>query len=189
MSLDAIDHRGSYKASMLPGDDSNYSALTEQQLSKYSHILQLMDVTDEQAAEEYRRWPFKMDANELKRFGQAKITTNSIRLVSMYFSERRQEARFSFKTLVNISQGKQQYTGITHDISSRGLQLNLDENATLNPKEPLLLSFPKLQELAPKAKLQALPYRLVRSRKNGVTLHLAAVMGTRLIRAWSFYTA
>ncbi|QTE96069.1 PilZ domain-containing protein [Shewanella algae] len=177
VSLDAIDHRGSYKASMLPGDDSNYSALTEQQLSKYSHILQLMDVTDEQVAEEYRRWPFKMDANELKRFGQAKITTNSIRLVSMYFSERRQEARFSFKTLVNISQGKQQYTGITHDISSRGLQLNLDENATLNPKEPLLLSFPKLQELAPKAKLQALPYRLVRSRKNGVTLHLAAVMG------------
>jgi hypothetical protein len=95
----------------------------------------------------------------------------------MQFSERRQEARFAFKTLVNVTQDKHKATGITLDISSRGMQLTLDNPADFSSNKPLLLSFPKLQTIAGKTQLDNLPYRLVRTRKNGVTLHLTAVMG------------
>lgn len=175
--LDKLDHQQPHKSSALPGDDLNYSPLTEQQLAQYHYLVQLIDLTDEIAAEQYQCWQSELKINDLKCFGAEKNTHNKVQLATLNFSERRREARFAFKTLVTISQEGKQLQAMTHDISSRGLQLHLDSPQPLDNSKELLLSFPKLQELAPKIKLQELPYRLVHSRKNGVTLHLAAVVG------------
>lgn len=177
-----IDHSQCYKASIIPGDDSCYSALTEAQLKRFTHVLQLINLTAEHAQVDYQAWDCKSDkkVNELKIFGQQKVTTHPIKLLSLQFSERRNEARFAFKTQVNINQGKVTATGFTHDISSKGLQLTLEHPVQFDKTAPLLLSFPKLQPLAGKTKLNHLAYRLIRTRKNNVTIHLAAVMGHTL---------
>ncbi|QLE86359.1 PilZ domain-containing protein [Shewanella sp. Scap07] len=174
-----IDHQKSYKSSMLPGDDSRYSSLVESQLQRFSHVLQLIDLTNEDQQASYQQWQQYSNeaANALKPFGQPKCKANSIKLLSLQFTERRNEARFSFKTYVKVSQGKVVAEGFTQDISSKGLQLTVAEAANFDTTAPVMLSFPKLQSLAGKTKLSQLPYRLIRTRRNGVTMHLAAMMG------------
>jgi c-di-GMP-binding flagellar brake protein YcgR len=177
VTQDKIYHDKGYRRATLPGDEAKFSPLVEQQLSQFSHLLQLIEISNEDTRGHYKAWQDDSNANALKTFGQQRLTTNQIKLVSMQFSERRQEARFAFKTLVNVTQDKHKATGITLDISSRGMQLTLDNPADFSSNKPLLLSFPKLQTIAGKTQLDNLPYRLVRTRKNGVTLHLTAVMG------------
>lgn len=174
-----IDHAKSYKASMLPGDDTNYNALTEAQLKRFTHVLQLMDLTTAESQQGYLSWGSicNSKANELKVFGQKKVKSNPITLLSLQFSERRNEARYSFKTQVKLSQGKLSITGSTHDISSKGLQLILDDATQFDKTLPIQLGFPKLQQLSTKVQLSHLPYRLIKSRKKGGIVHLAAVMG------------
>ncbi|ABV88350.1 type IV pilus assembly PilZ [Shewanella pealeana ATCC 700345] len=180
----AVDHQQSYKASILPGDEGRYSALTETQLSAFSHALQVIDMTPLKADEQYQCWAqINRDAknqasvNELKIFGQKKVSQHSIKLISLQFSERRNESRFAFKTAVMLSQGKQSMAASTDDISSRGLKLSVTTPVNFDEAEPILISFPKLQPLAGKTSLASLPYRLIRTRKNGITLHLAAQVG------------
>ncbi len=174
---DKIYHAKGYRRATLPGDDAKYNPLVEQQLSQFSHMLQLIDLTNEDERASYKAWQDDSNANALKAFGQQRLTAHQIKPVSMQFSERRQEARFAFKTLVNVSQGALKATGITLDISGRGMQLTLDNPTEFATNKPIMISLPKLQTIAGKTQLDNLPYRLVRTRKNGVTLHLAAVMG------------
>lgn len=174
---DKIYHAKGYRRATLPGDDAKYSPLVEQQLALFSHMLQLIDLTNEDERATYKAWQDDSNANALKAFGQQRLSTHQIKPIAMQFSERRQEARFAFKTLVNVSQGGLKATGITLDISGRGMQLTLDNPTAFVTNKPLMISLPKLQTIAGKTQLENLPYRLVRTRKNGVTLHLAAVMG------------
>ncbi|AZQ09661.1 PilZ domain-containing protein [Shewanella khirikhana] len=177
LGMEVIDHGKRYKCSVIPGDAENYSALTEQQLSGFSHVLQLMDLTQEEARSQYRSWYNNANANALKVYGQKKLPQSGIKPVSLEFSERRREARYAFKTLVQIQQGGHKVEGISHDISSRGLQVILDNTAALEEGKPVTLSLPKLQSIAGKTRLDGLAYRLVRSRKDGMVLHLAAIVG------------
>ncbi|MCH1929099.1 PilZ domain-containing protein [Shewanella sp. A25] len=177
LTADKIFHAKGYRRATLPGDDSKYSPLAEQQLAQFSHLLQLTDITNEDARASYTAWQDGSNANALKAFAQQKLTAHQIKPVGMQFSERRQEARFAFKTLVNVSQGPIKASGLSIDISSRGMQLNLDNPTEFTSNKPLLVSFPKLQTIAGKTQLDNLPYRLIRTRKNGVTIHLTAVMG------------
>ncbi|MDR6962762.1 PilZ domain-containing protein [Shewanella putrefaciens] len=177
LTQDKIYHAKGYRRATLPGDEAKYSPIVEQQLAQFSHLLQLVDLTNEEARADYKAWQDNSNVNALKTFAQQKLTTHPIKPISMQFSERRQEARFAFKTLVNISQDELKASGISLDISSRGMQLTLDHPTEFSSNKPLMLSFPKLQTIAGKTQLDHLPYRLVRTRKNGVTLHLTAIMG------------
>lgn len=172
-----IDKEASYKASILPGDDSEYSPLAQQELCNLSHVAQLVELSNSKYAKMYQAWSNGGNANMLKPFGQEKLKENHIKLVSLHFSERRHEARFSFKTAAVVTQGKQVLTGVTQDISNRGLQINLPEPLDADPSKPVYVSFPRLQEAAGSVRLEKLPYHVVRSRKKGAKLHLAAVMG------------
>lgn len=177
LHYDKIDHSKSYKSSVLPGDEDHYSPLTEQQLSLFSHVIQLMNLTSEHASIDYQSWFDNSNANALKPYGQEKVKNNSIKLISMHFSERRQEARYAFKTQVGLTQGTITLNSISHDISSRGLQLTLDSPHELDTNKSVMLSLPKLQGVAGKAVLAQLPYRIVKSRRSGKILHLSAIMG------------
>lgn len=178
-----IDHLQSYKACILPGDQGNYSPKIEAQLGAFSHVLQIIDVTNPDAAEQYQEWDKILKAddnppsvNELKIFGQQKVSQHLLKFISLQFSERRNESRFAFKTAVQLNQGSLSAIASTDDISSRGMKLTLTSQVDFNSAEPIAISFPKLQTLAGKVSLQQLPYRLLRTRKNGVTLHLSAIV-------------
>ncbi|WP_372869855.1 PilZ domain-containing protein [Shewanella sp.] len=177
LTLDQIDHGKRYKCSVIPGDSENYAPLTEQQLGCFSHVLQLMDLTHEHARVQYRSWYNNANANALKVYGQKKLPQSGIKPVSLEFSERRREARYAFKTLIKIQQGHHKAEGISHDISSRGLQVILDNSSQLEEGKAVIISMPKLQSIAGKTRLEGLDYRLVRSRKDGMVLHFAANVG------------
>lgn len=174
-----IDHNQAYRVSLLPGDDASYSALTEAQLAAFTHVIQLIDVTNDAANEQYQTWKSfnNSNVNKLKLFGQKKLTQHKLKQVSMQFSERRNEARFAFKTPVILRQGDLSTTAYTQDISSKGMQITADTAVKFDPAEPIKLSLPKLQAIAGKIVLQNLPYRLIHTQKNGVSLHLAAQVG------------
>ncbi|MCL1141514.1 PilZ domain-containing protein [Shewanella gaetbuli] len=172
-----IDHKQNYKTSTLPGDDAHYSALTEQQLASLSHVIQLSDLTNEHCTEQYQSWFKNQDVKLLKSFIQRKLISNSIKRISMPFTERRHESRYAFKTLVKIKQGNTIATGITHDISNRGLQITLDENVNFTSPSAVSISFPRLQAKAGKIDLTSLPYQLIRTRSKGQILHLSALIG------------
>ncbi|MCK8045671.1 PilZ domain-containing protein [Shewanella sp. 1CM18E] len=179
-----IDHKQSYKACILPGDEGRYSPQAEAQLGAFSHVLQIIDATSSDPAKQYQAWEQIHQASEqlpsvnsLKVFGQNKVSQHTITLISLQFSERRNESRFAFKTAVQLTQGKVSAIASTDDISTRGMKLTLTEPVEFNQAEPIAVSFPKLQTLAGKTSLQMLPYQLLRTRKNGVTLHLSAQVG------------
>lgn len=172
-----VDHKLNYKTSTLPGDDAQYSALTEQQLASFSHIIQVCDITNSSINTQYQAWFTNQDVNQLKTFAQRKINVNIIKKISMPFTERRHESRFAFKTLVNIKQANKTASGITHDISSRGLQVTLAEKFDFNSPASVSLSLPSLQAKAIQIDLSALPYQLIRTRSNGRILHLSALIG------------
>jgi len=172
-----IDHQQNYKTSTLPGDDARYGALTEQQLASFSHIVQICDLTNSQVNSQYQSWFKDQDVNQLKVFAQRKINANSIKKISMPFTERRHESRFAFKTLVTIKQGNKTASGITHDISSRGLQITLDEPMDFTTPASVIISFPRLQAKAGKTNLNNLSYQLIRTRSDSKVLHLSALIG------------
>ncbi|MDO6610310.1 PilZ domain-containing protein [Shewanella sp. 1_MG-2023] len=173
-----VDHKLNYKTSTLPGDESQYSALTEQQLARFSYILQIVDLTNEDVRPNYRAWFNEGDnVNSLKIFNQLKLKKNTVKRLSMPFSERRREGRFAFKTIIEIEQEGKKSRGITHDISTRGLQFTLEDNTQFTSPAEVSLHFPKLQAIAGKTELKNLPYQLIRSRNNHQTLHLSAIVG------------
>ncbi|GIU43537.1 pilus assembly protein PilZ [Shewanella sairae] len=184
ISHQAIDHSHGYKNCILPGDMGHYSPATETQLAAFSHVLQVIDVTNPDAAEQYQNWQqcHSNDANPpsvnaLKVFGQQKIAQHTIKLIALQFSERRNESRFAFKTTVLLKQGDLSTVASTDDISSRGMKLTMSQPISFNEAEPIAISYPKLQPLAGKTSLQMLPYRLLNTRKNGITLHMSALVG------------
>ncbi|MBR9726488.1 PilZ domain-containing protein [Shewanella intestini] len=174
VSVQKVDHSKNYKTSTLPGDEQHYSPLVEKQLSSFSHVLQLVDLTNEDIKPAYKKWFNNEAVNNLKTFAQNKINQTTIKNVSMPFSERRKEARFAFKTLVHVHQQGKKFDGITQDISCRGLQVLLDEPEQLTYPAEVHLSFPRLQTMAGKTDLSNQPYQLLRARQNGQTLHLSA---------------
>ncbi|MBM7071683.1 PilZ domain-containing protein [Shewanella sp. 202IG2-18] len=177
LKLESIDHEQTYKTAVLPGDDSHYSPLVEQQLSQFSHVINLIDLTSDVALETLQNVKSQASPNELKVFAQAKEAKNKIKSISLNFTERRQEPRYSFKTQVDITQGDKSFSGITGDISTKGLQVIFTEPCNLDETQSIKIALPKLQTLAGKAQLVELPYRIVKKRKNGKQLHLAANIG------------
>ena len=174
---EAINHEKTYKTAILPGDDSRYSPLVEQQLSQFSHIINLVDLTNEIAQDMLSAAKSDASPNELKVFAQAKETKNKIKHVSLNFTERRQEPRYAFKTEVTLSQNGKNIKGVSGDISSKGLQIQLTESSGFEDDLPITLALPKLQTLAGRRRLIELPYRIVKQRKHGKQLHLAAIIG------------
>jgi len=172
-----IDHKQNYKTSTLPGDDARYGALTEQQLASFSHVIQVCDLSNSEVTPQYQTWFKNQDVNQLKVFAQRKIHANSIKKISMPFTERRHESRYAFKTLVTIKQGNKTASGTTHDISSRGLQITLDEPMDFSAPASVSISFPRLQAKAGKTNLSSLSYQLIRIRSNSKVLHLSALIG------------
>jgi hypothetical protein len=177
LSVHEIDHKQHYKTSTLPGDETQYSPETEHTLGQFSHVLQLSDLTTIEAKDHYQAWVYDNDVNDLKTFTQQKVSNSDCKRLSMTFSERRNDARFSFKTTVEISQGDKKATGISCDISNRGLQIKLNEKVEFTSPAAVRLSFPKLQAIAGNIQLSQLNYQLVHTRNNGTNLHLSALIG------------
>ncbi|RLV59246.1 PilZ domain-containing protein [Parashewanella curva] len=174
LSSIVIDKLRGYKAAIIPGDDSHYSPLVEQQLALYEHVIYLSDLTTEEGRVRYQNVQSQATPNLLKVFAQKKASISHIKFATLAFAERRQEPRYSFKTEISIQQDGQSIVGHSQDISTKGFQVIMPSPSSFNGEKLVWLGFPKLQSLAGKTQLHNLPYKLVMQRNNGQQLHLVA---------------
>ncbi|MBE8168783.1 MAG: PilZ domain-containing protein, partial [Shewanella sp.] len=142
-----INHSLSYKTAILPGDERHYTPLIERELSQFSHVVNLIDLTHDDSKDDYKSWTSTDNANQLKLFAQVKTTKNDIKYVSLNFAERRQESRYSFKTQIDLTQTdsnkkNKSATGMSLDISTKGFQVTLEENCDFDLSKPINVSLP-----------------------------------------------
>lgn len=176
-----INHPRSYKHSVFPGASDKFNLKTEKELSALTHVLQIMDYSDEQAKVCYQNWQSEGggEVNALNNYGQEKVVRASSQLLIMQFFNRIQEERYKLQTLVKLTQGKLEVESISQDISSKGFQVTLDNFVQFDPDELVNISLPRLQKISPNRELKDWPYRIVNVRDNGMILHLMAHMGEK----------
>ncbi|MBY6224504.1 PilZ domain-containing protein [Ferrimonas balearica] len=151
-------------------------ALVQQQLNELCLVVMLEEITSPDAVAHYRQRPMPEDANALRRFGMARLSKDPIRVLPLQHKEQRREARFGLRTQALVTVGRKTLPAITLDVSPKGIKLQLAQplSQPLERDARLELELPKLQPLAGKLKLKGMPYRLVRSQKDGRTLHIKA---------------
>ena len=90
----------------------------------------------------------------------------------LHYTQLRKEPRYIHKTPVAVKFGGQSIIGWTRDISTQGLQIELEQPLGCEREEIIKLSLPKLQELSRSFKLQDLPYRVVNVNATRTVLNL-----------------
>lgn len=180
-SIHKINHQKPYKAGILPGDHTQYSALTETQLGFFSHVIQVIDLTGTTPQADYASWKNQYESEHNKNshsirkistFRHIDIIKSHIKTIQLHVIERRYGIRFQLNTTVTVQQGKFITTAVTDDISTNGLKIILNSALPFDPKQTIFISFPRLQRLAPKISLQKLPYHIMDLGKDNLTLHL-----------------
>ena len=109
--------------------------------------------------------------NELQIYGHPQQVPG-FELELLHYTQLRKEPRYIHKTPVAVKFGGQSIIGWTRDISTQGLQIELEQPLGCEREEIIKLSLPKLQELSRSFKLQDLPYRVVNVNATRTVLNL-----------------
>ncbi|GAA5217375.1 PilZ domain-containing protein [Corallincola platygyrae] len=145
----------------------------EGRLSSLRQVVQISNITSEIGVMRYstHEWD-RSQVNALKRFGHKRFKQSEIELHALSFSNLRRENRFAYKTLVQGKLGEHEIEGFTRDISSAGLQVELEEPTPCEVGDTLKLSLPQLQKLTKKVRLEELAYEIVGHNATDTVLHL-----------------
>ncbi len=139
-------------------------------IGKTVAIAVLTDITEQKKAKQYQAYECNTkEANKLKVFGVArKEDLPKVEIVAVDYVNLRKETRFLYRTKATIEQppGSTVVAGATRDFSTKGLQIELSEPCEFEKGSVVLVSFPELQKLTRKFKLNRLPYEAVAISKN-----------------------
>jgi hypothetical protein len=93
--------------------------------------------------------------------------------------ERRREDRYLAETKVDVNAGGKKFSGMTVDISTRGMRIQLNKRIKIKPGTSVRVGLVSLQQKKSSTNLMDIPYRVVRSRdeEEGTVLMLERVMG------------
>lgn len=160
-------------SSLLPGEQGNpQDTLLQQRLKQIAYVGMLQQIDNELTLEDYQLPPLEgRNANELQRFGHP-ITADPFEVETLHYIQLRKERRYSHKTAVVLRYGGKKHLGWTRDISTHGLQIELEEGIHCQKDDVLSLSLPSLQELSKSMDLRNLAYRVVGGNGSGTVLHL-----------------
>lgn len=115
---------------------------------------------------------YALSARQLSQDAEEEDDTHWLELVPFGNSLSRDSERMHFATPVLISQGgNTELRGSTTDISAGGVQVNLAQNAYINPEADVELTFPKLTD-ANNRPWPALTYQFISQQDNKVKLKL-----------------
>ncbi|TKB55403.1 PilZ domain-containing protein [Ferrimonas aestuarii] len=170
LQMHSIGERDRQWATHSPVNGRQSQALVNQQLNGVSLLIHMESHRPERP-EIYQALYSDQHVNQLRQFGQLRVSGAEPRAIPCEQQELRREPRFALQTKVQIEVQGVEITGRTLDVSPRGLRVQLEESINIAPGSQLKLAFPDLQPLAGKLKLKNLDYQLVRHQK-GVVLHL-----------------
>ncbi|TKB49260.1 PilZ domain-containing protein [Ferrimonas sediminicola] len=176
IQLHAISDKDKEWACHSPVNGRAADSLVQQQLRALSLLINL-ESTDLGNASGFSGYDSPCHINQLRRFGQKRVSGLDPSPLACDHQELRREPRFSLQTRVVLNQGRRQLVAHSVDVSPRGLRLMLGETAELPSGEMIKVEFPELQPMAGKLKLKGLPYELVRCQQDKRTLHLKAAEG------------
>ncbi|WP_176819211.1 PilZ domain-containing protein [Ferrimonas sediminum] len=174
VNLHTISERDKEWASHSPVNGRPSDALVRQQINGMSLLVHLSSLAPEENSG-FADYDSDCHINQLRQFGQKRVSNMDPRPLPCQQQELRREPRFSLQTRVLVTHKRDEMVALSVDVSPRGLRLDVEQAVHLPLHETLKLEFPELQPLAGKLKLKQLPYELVRSQKDGKTLHLKAV--------------
>ncbi len=101
-------------------------------------------------------------------------------LVRFGYVERRREDRYLAETRVDVKIGDRSLDGVSKDISTRGIRIQLKKNITVKPGAPVRVGLVSLQQKKSSANLMDIPYLAVNSLDNdeGTVIMLERVLGS-----------
>lgn len=142
-------------------------------LLEIGYVGQLIEVgSSEHGAEDYQAEKLeKYNANDLQEYiHQLNVLPCTIEM--LHYIKMRMEPRYLHKTAVVVKAGNSTATGWTKDISTLGLQVELNEPLNCKKDDIISITLPKLQDLTKDMKLRDLPYSVVHTNQAQTILHL-----------------
>ena len=147
-------------------------ATVEQQLEQLGYVGQLIAVDDDAQRIDYLTDALEeFQANQLQIFANP-IEVPAFELELLHYVQLRKELRYMHKTAVAVKHGVNTVVGWTRDISTHGLQVELEQPLACERGDVIGLTLPKLQALTRDMKLQNLAYRVVNANPAHTVLNL-----------------
>lgn len=131
----------------------------------------LQEIGLESQREEFHQEGVSNNANELQRFGHEQGVA-PFEIETLHYVQLRKESRYIHKTAVAIHHNGKSWIGWTRDISTHGLQIELEDAFIGEKNDVVTIALPRLQELSKSMDLQRLSYRLVSLNITRTVLHL-----------------
>ena len=138
-----------------------------------THFGVLQEISDKSSGKDYlfTEKP-RLAASSLNRFCHKRNFTATP--ISLYFDaqSRRKEPRYQFRSPLIMSVNGQQASGVTLDISRRGLYIALSTPIELKAGEECEVNFSELQLYDPSLPLGRVPYKVIRISPGGKRVQL-----------------
>lgn len=144
-----------------------------QQLNSLTHVGLLADITP--AADKYQHYQCsREELAAIKPFLVSRNLPAVLQRVGYSFVNFRSESRFGYRTRVRVRYGTQALPGTTRDISTMGMQVDLEEPINIKVGDFIELDLIQLAKRAAGFNLTLMRYELMHISKDRTTLHLRA---------------
>ena len=143
-------------------------------LEKIPYIVVASDVTSSESISAYQSLSYKgINTAKLKNFGHKRLSKPfSVDEVGINYRNQRQELRFTYKTPASVEINKVIWQGTSHDFSTSGLKVELDNETVLVKGDIVYVSFPALQKITSAFDLTGLPYEVMRVNRAKTVVNL-----------------
>ena len=140
------------------------------------YIVVLTNIGNKVEQENYKKITYDDSLlGQLKHFGHAKHTTPPhLNSTPLEYVNLRAHARYLYKTNVEVHSSNKTLNASTRDFSVMGLQLEFDQQISFKKGDIVNLTFPDLQKITKKHKLDELKYEVMAVNKSLTTINLKA---------------
>lgn len=198
VSFNEVNWQQAYSPSALPDgiskqvDELNkpLSPRLQSNLQRIQSLATVTDITNEFSLECYQKRPlYKAKIKLLKQFGHAKNKPPvEIETRRHKQQELRRQTRYIMRTQVVIhTLQKEKINGITEDISTGGIKVELDAPLPQRVLSKIYVSFVRLHDKSDNVDLSLLPYRVVHLSSDKQVLHLQAISEEDINEAEMFF--
>ncbi len=146
-------------------------------LKNLKHILLVTDVTSEWGQQCYEKKPIaRSELAKLKVFGHPRNKPPAeIKTFRFKYLEQRVETRYQLRSKIELQFDDITLTGVSEDVSVQGLRIELDSFFHGEVNSQVVLSFPLLQKITKKYRLENLKYRVINLSNDRNVLHLKVI--------------
>lgn len=158
-------------------------------LKNLKYVIHITDISSELGQQCYSAIKIDRDAvKNLKVFAHARNRAPAtIKAFRYKYEENRIENRYLLRSNVEVTQGNTQITGVTEDISTNGVRIELNTPFTGAIDNRVNVNFTKLQSMTTKFNVSSLKYRVVHLSADYSVLHLRCIAGDDGLPARSFF--